>query len=331
MLMAVVLVTLLVSFIFIWKGTDWITDSLIPVAKKLGTNYIAITTLLVAFMLSVPVLFVSVYLFLQGHVESTLRVIIGAVMGNIGLTIGLSAVLKPLNIDRRIAIRDGMFLVVVTIVVLFLGSDLAYTRSEGIILLLLFVPYALNVWFFEKWRSEKSKKQKVKQMEKSLKLFEIFSRIKLKASSSTLILGAIVVIIGSFLFSYSLIELNRVLHLSGFLIGFTLGAIGAIFPNIAAAIQGTRKGYRDFAITETFGSNNFILLITLGIVILLNPFTIAPRTFYFDLTWVIMIHFLLLALIFKSYKYKKDSITRYEGLVLLLFYIALLVVHGIWF
>ncbi|PIN75769.1 hypothetical protein COV17_03705 [Candidatus Woesearchaeota archaeon CG10_big_fil_rev_8_21_14_0_10_36_11] len=329
-MIVVTLVLLVLSVILIWKSSDWITDSLVPMAKRLGTSYIAVTTLLVSFILSLPEIFTAIYSYFLGHLDIGLGVVIGSVMANIGLIVGVSAIIKPLRVEKSVVIRDGIFMVVIAAVVLLFGSDLHYSRTEGLVLLLLFVPYAINVWSFERWRPTKNQKQKVESVKRNLSLFG-HSFLKLKPSSLTFILGSVVLIGGSYLFSSSLIQLNETLQLPEILVGILFGAIGTSMPNIAAAIQGTRKGYADAAITETFGSNIFTLLITLGLVVVLSPFSIAGNVFYFDLTWMIIITLLFVALIFKGYKYKEASLTRYEGIALLLFYIMLIAVHVLLF
>ncbi|MBT4935626.1 sodium:calcium antiporter [Candidatus Woesearchaeota archaeon] len=325
-MVVVTLILLVVSIILIWKSSDWITDSLVPMAKHLGTSYIAVTTLLVSLVVSLPEIFTATYSYFLGHLDIGLGVIIGSVMANIGLIVGISAIIKPLRVEKSVVIRDGIFMVIIAAVVLLFGSDLQYSRVEGWVLLLLFIPYAINVWSFEKWRPKKSQKLKVQNVQKSLSLIG-HSKIKLKPSALTFILGAIVLVGGAYLFSSSLINLNAILQLPEILVGIVFGAIGTSIPNIAAAIQGTRKGYVDAAITETFGSNIFTLLVTLGIIVVLSPFSIAGNVFYFDLTWMIVMTLLFVALIFKGYRYKEESLTRYEGVALLLFYLTLLVIH----
>jgi len=103
--------------------------------------------------------------------------------------------------------------------------------------------------------------------------------------------------------------------------GHRFGGIGTALPNVAAAVQGTIKGYEEAAITETFGSNIFTLLITLGLIIVLKPFTIIAKVFYFDLTWMIIIHLLMISFLFKGYTLHEESITRIEGPSLVIFYI----------
>ncbi len=331
MILLLTILLLLISLLLVWKGSDWLTDSMIPVAQKLGTSYVAVTTLIVSFMLSIPEIFTSIYAYFLGHVTLGLGVIIGSVMANIGLTVGLSASFMPLSIDKYVVIRDGIYMVVVAAIVLLFGSDLTYQRSEGFVLLLLFVPYALNVWFSEKQKSHTYKKEKIKTIKEHLELIRWLPQFKLTPSLWTFGIGVVLLLGGSYLFSFSLIELSEQFQFSELLLGLTVGALGLALPNIAAAIQGTRQGMKDAAITETFGSNIITMLVALGIIILLSPIKIKANVFYFDLTWMIIIHLLMVAFIFKGYEYREESLTRYEGAALVLFYVVLVVLQMVLF
>lgn len=331
MVITLILLLLIFSILLIWKGSDWVTDSLVPVAAKLGTGYIAVTTLLVSFMISIPEIFTAIYSYILGHLNIGIGVIIGSVMINIGLTVGLSATIKPLVVEKAVAIRDGIFLVIIAGIVLLFGSDLTYSRIEGIVLLLLFIPYALNVWSFERFRPKKSLKEKVNKIKKNLSLFGNFATLNFRPSLLTFVLGGVMLVAGSYLFSSSLVNLSGTLPVPEIFIGIVFGAIGTAMPNIAAAVQGTIKGYKDAAITETFGSNIFTLLVTLGIIIILKPFAIAGKVFYFDLIWMIIIHLLMVSFIFKGYKYREESLMRYEGFALMLFYLAIIVINYVFF
>jgi cation:H+ antiporter len=318
---------LLLSIFMIWKGSDWLTDSMIPVAEKLGTNYIAVSSLLVSVMISVPEIIITVYSYFLGHPNIGIGIIVGSVIVNIGLTVGLSAAIRPLKIDKGIAIRDGIYLVVIAVIVMVFGSDLTYTRSEGVTLMLLFIPYAMNVWFFEKHKSLDSKKAKIEKLKSNLDMIGNQLGGNLKPSILTFGLGALVMVLGSYIFSRALIDVGNLFAIPEIIVGMVIGALGTGAPNIAAAIQGTVKGYEDVAITETFGANIFTLLITFGIFIMLNPIHIAAKVFYFDLTWMIFIHVLFLAFIFKGYRFREESITRLEGVILLLFYVSLILIN----
>ncbi|MEM4397146.1 MAG: sodium:calcium antiporter [Candidatus Woesearchaeota archaeon] len=332
MFFLVVFAVLVFSILVILKGSDWLTDSLIPVANKLGTSYIAVTTILASFMMSTPEIFSSLYSFFLNHEELGIGVLIGSVMINIGLTLGLSASIKPLKIEKDILIRDGIFLVIVSFIVMVFGSDLKYDRTEGVVLMLMFIPYMLNVWWFEKSRNIKTRENKVESLKTNMDLFGAqYPLLKLEPGINTFVFGALFLFVGSYFFSWSLIESAKIIKIPEVVIGIILGAIGTGMPNIAAGIQGTLKGYDDAALTETFGSNIFTLLFTLGLFITLSPMTIPLKVFYYDLNWMVLLHVLLVAFIFKGFKYREESLTRYEGIILVVFYLTLIIFNVLFF
>ena len=321
---AIIIVLLVVGLLFITQGSDWMTDSLVPVAEWLGTTYIAVASILVSIMLSIPEIFVAVYSFFMGHGGISLGVIIGSIICNIGLMTGLSAMIKPLSVDSRVVVRDGVFAFIISLVVFLFGYDLRYDRKEGLVLLLLFIPYVINVWFFEKWATLKARKEELREIKDELKVMGL-DGFKFKPSLLVFIIGAGILLAGSYMFSNSLIRIANLTGISDILIGLTLGAIGPSLPNIASAVQGTIRNYTKIAITETFGSDIFTLLVTLGLLAVLNPFSIDQKWLFFDIPIMVFMTFLMIFFIFRGHVKKQHAITRREGAALVLFYILFLV------
>ncbi|MFW6231096.1 MAG: sodium:calcium antiporter [Nanoarchaeota archaeon] len=327
MIVWITIAFLVVGLLLIWIGSDWMTDSLVPVAKFLGTSYIAIASILVSIMLSVPEVFTAIYSYYMGFLDISLGVIIGSVMANIGLMTGLSAIIKPLHVNKEMVVRDGLFALFIIAILFTQGSDFAYSRTEGWVLLLLFVPYAVNVWFSEKW-AERNKKQKLLELEKDLEDIG-FGPFKLAPGPFAFILGVGLLLIGSYLFSRSLVSIAELTTIPSAIIGLTIGAIGPTVPNIFSAIQGTLKNYKTIAIAETFGSNIFTLLVTMGLVIVLKPMEITTRLLFFDIAWMGIMHLVMLLFIIKGFIAKESAILRGEGIALLFFYLILLAVNVI--
>jgi cation:H+ antiporter len=302
------------------------TDSLVPVAEKLGTTYIAVASILVSVMLSIPEIFVAIYAFLKGHQGISLGVIIGSIVCNIGLMTGLSAMIKPLSVDGRVVIRDGVFAFIISLIVFVFGYDLNFNRQEGITLLLLFVPYVLNVWFFEKWTSQKARREELKEIESELHVIGL-QPFHLKPGILVFILGIVSLLFGSYLFSDSLISIAKLTGISDVLIGLTLGAIGPSIPNIISAVHGTVKNYTKIAITETFGSDIFTLLVTLGLLAVLMPFSIDKKWLFFDIPMMIFMTFVMMLFIYKGHIKKEHAILRHEGAALVIVYIVFIIMN----
>ena len=319
-----------IGIILLTKGSDWMTDSLVPVAEKLGTTYVAVASILVSVMLSIPEIFVAIYAFFMGHEGIALGVIIGSIICNIALMTGLSAMIKPLLVDKRVVIRDGVFAFVISLIIFIFGFDLSYDRKEGLTLLLLFIPYVANVWFFEKWRNIKEKKEELKEIKGELSVIGL--RVwEPKPSVFLFIIGSALLLLGSYLFSDSLVRIANLTGISDVLIGLTIGAIGPSVPNIVSAIQGTIRNYTKIAITETFGADIFTLLVTLGLLAALSPFAIDSKWLYFDIQIMIFMTFLMMFFIFKGHLRGGNAILRHEGAVLVLFYIIFLILNVLYF
>lgn len=320
------LILLVIGVLILTKGSAWMTDSLVPVAEKLGTSYIAVASILVSIMLSIPEIFVAVYAFTMGHAGISLGVIIGSIICNIGLMTGLSATIKPLAVDRRVVVRDGVFAFVIAIIVLIFGSDLNYNRGEGFTLLLLFIPYVFNVWFFEKWRPVEERKEEIKEIKEELKVIGL-GGFEMKPGVALFLLGGTLLLLGSYMFSTYLVRVAQITGLSDILIGLTIGAIGPSVPNIVSAIHGTIRNYTKIAITETFGSDIFTLLVTLGLLAAIMPFSIESRWLYLDIPMMIFMTALMMFYIFKGHIRREYAIQRREGASLVLFYVIFLVLN----
>ncbi|MBU0628423.1 MAG: sodium:calcium antiporter [Nanoarchaeota archaeon] len=321
-----IIVFMSLGIVMITKGSDWMTDSLIPVAHKLGTSYIAVASILVSVMLSIPEIFVAIYAFVMGHPGIGLGVIIGSIICNIGLMTGLSAMIKPLSVDGRVVIRDGVFALVIAVIVFIFGFDLSFSRPEGLTLLVLFIPYVVNVWFFERWETMSEKKEELREIKEELDVIGLRAGA-LKPSMYLFFIGSAILLIGSYFFSDSLIRVAKFTGVSDVLIGLTIGAIGPSIPNIVSAVHGTLKNYTKIAITETFGSDIFTLLVTLGLLAVLSPFSIDKKWLFFDIPMMIFMTVLMMFFILKGRVKHGKAIERHEGAVLVLAYIVFLVLN----
>ena len=271
----------LVGLYLIVKGSDWVTDSAVPLAKFLNTTYIAVGLVLVSVLLSLPELMVAMSAMTKNHVDLGIGVIIGSIIVNLGLIIGVSAMLKPLKIPRHLITRDAVFMLIATIVVsLMVLEDREANGKDGVVFLLLLIPYFVNLFEQEKSLALKERKKESDMISKTLQLTGKIGRAELVIRDSRLIfiLGMAILLIGTEVFTRSLITLASLLNISDLLIGLTIGALGPSIPNMAASLQAVRRGYDELAVSETIGSNIVTLLLTLGIIAIVHPFTLDETT-----------------------------------------------------
>jgi len=309
------------SIIAIGEGADWLTDSLSPVARRLGVTGSFVGLILVSAGVSLPEILVAVYASLQGHPALSLGVIIGSIMVNIGLMSGITALVRPLKVPTHLVLRDGLFSIVVPILVLAVASGGLISRIEGLAFLLLFIPYLVNVYLLEARASHDQKQMRMKEVETALNLVG-FEFSNLKPGILAFILGLGIVLFGSQVFATQMITLVRAFAIPEVVIGLTLGAVGPSLPNIFAAYTAAKKGMGEIAVAETLGSNIFTLLVTLGITALISPVVVSSRWLDYDLPLMVAMSFLLFLFILT-----KKTLSKFEGAILLGAYLAILLVQ----
>ena len=197
---------ILLSILLIGKGSDWLTDSLIPVAKRLGVSGVSVGLILVSVAVSLPEVLIAIYTTLKGFSDITLGVILGSIFANIGLMTGLSAIVRPLKVTKNMILRDGVFSLVVPILVLAVGIQGQITRAEGFAFVLLFVPYVINVFLQERQKTSDERSQDIKEVEISLDLLG-FDIGKIKSGWASFVLGVGLLVLGAQIFGSQLIHI----------------------------------------------------------------------------------------------------------------------------
>jgi cation:H+ antiporter len=308
----------LISVYLILRGSDWITDSSTHVARRLGTSNLAVGLLLISFLLSLPELFIAVSSILKGHAALGFGASIGSVIVNIGLIVGVSALVHPMRVPRIMVTRDMIFMTVVSIVVVAMAlEDRNLSRTDGFVFIMLFIPYVINVYEQERSLSHEERKIKTEKMAEALETYgEYAIHHKPKFGLNYFLLGIFILLVGSEIFVRVMLNLASFMNLPELLVGVTLGAIGPSIPNLAAALGAARKGVEELVVSETIGSNIFTLLITVGIIAFLNPLSIDDVTARITAPALLLVTFILLISTVKGH------VRRREGLLLLLVYIG---------
>lgn len=324
MLLPILLLNIIISILFISKGSDWLTDSLIPIARKLKTSNVSVAIILVSIVVSLPEILVAVDTGLKGYEEISLGIVFGSIICNIGLMTGLPALIKPLTVSKNMILRDGIFSIVIPILIFAIASSGEITRIQGLAVFLLFIPYLTNVFLQEK-RTEYAEEALKRDIEIELELIG-FDFGHIKAGWLSFTTGLIVLLLGTYLFSDILVNMVNYFNLNPLFIGMTLGAFVPSIPNIAAAYKATRRGLTEVAVSETIGSNVFTLLVTIGIIAMIAPVKIESNWLSFDIPIMVWMSFLLF--IFMS---SGRGISRKEGLVLLISYLSIILIESLIF
>lgn len=316
-----VFLLIILSIILISKGSDWLTDSLVPLARKLKTSNVTMGLLLVSTVISLPEILVAVLSSIQGYKEISLGVVFGSIICNIGLMTGISAMIRPLKATTNMILRDGIFSIVIPILIFAIGHEGTINRVDGLAIFLLFIPYLTNVVLQERSSRESTKKVIVRDVEVELDLIG-FGFGKVSAGWLSFLFGSGFLLLGSYLLSSQMGTLVSLFHMDPIFLGLTLGALAPSIPNIAAAYKATMKGLTEVAIGETLGSNIFTLLVTVGLLSMISPITLPPQTLFFDMPAMMLMSFILFLFMTTG-----KSISKREGLILWGSYVVVLTIQ----
>lgn len=309
---------LVIGFLLLNEGAKLITDSAAAVSKKTGRSRFVIGILVVSVLVALPEILISLFALREGSYHIAMGNALGSHIVNISLIIGLSAIIVPLVATHEMVLRDAIFLLIITLVSTALILDKDLTRLEGIVLILLFLPYAINLATAPRTVSKKEIRETVKEIRIELELVgQLFGqKITVRAGKLWLILGIGLAVASAELVVISAIEITEIFAIKEWLMGITVIAIGSSMPDIMAAYHATKKGYADLALAIGIGASIFTMLLTLGLMGLLYPGDVdvsimEPVIFGMNIVVFALLIFMATRLI-----------NRIDGIILLSIYIA---------
>lgn len=253
---------LLLGLAILTFGADFLVRGASAIALRLGLSEIVVGLTVVAFGTSAPELAVSIKAALAGQGEIAVGNIVGSNIFNVGVILGLSAMVSPLVVHLGIVRKDMPLLIgfsLVFILFLFTGSGIA--RWEGVILFLVLLVYL--------WWSLRSGKSELPDSD----LIPVKPPGSLLLSIGLVAGGLIMLIFGARLFVDGAIEIARGLGWSETVIGLTIVAAGTSMPELATSVVASVKKQTDIAIGNVVGSNIFNLLCIGGMTATIQPLT----------------------------------------------------------
>lgn len=304
------LVLLLFGLVALTVGGDWLTQGAAAISVKFEINPVVVGLTVVSIATSMPELVTSL-LAAKDSPGLAIGNILGSNVANIGLILGITAMIAPLAIQLRLIRREVPILILATLVFSLFALG-GFSRLEGIILLGLTVLYLIYVI-----RSAKQEDVTVNE--------EFLSEVKEAAGKSgwqaagLVLLGAVLLALGAELLVGSSVELASRMGISDALIGLTIVAIGTSLPELAASVAAARAGHSDICAGNIVGSNLFNLLLIGGCVGTAVPIPVAPELFKVEFPAMLGLTVLLLWF-FRS----NHVVSRREGVVLLFLYILVL-------
>lgn len=304
----------------VWGAERFVSGG-VATADRLGVPRFIIGLTILAVGTSAPEIWVAVRASLKAQPEIAIGNAIGSNIANIGLVLGITAMLAPLRFARETLKIEMPFMLAVTVVGLVAIANLWVGRGDALALLGLF---AISVIYIVRHRNKMPKRIETAIDDE----IGQFSTMTLAQGIAWTLVGVVVLQICCDLLIYGATELATLLNVRTFVIGLTIVAIGTSLPELAVTLGAALKGHSEIAIGNVIGSNILNLLLVLAIPGLIAP-TLLDQLDLFRDGGVLMI--LTLSMFLFASASPKHELGRFAGILLFatwLGYIGLLVVYS---
>jgi len=300
--------------LLVWSA-DRFTDGAAAIARNMGISPLIVGLTIVAMGSSAPEVIVSINASLNNSPGLAIGNAIGSNIANIAMVLGIAALVTPLKVQSETLKREIPVLFAFMILVFALLVDLVLSFTDGLILISLLVLYL--IWLSKVALSTRNKPD---QMLQEI-VDELPDQMPTGRAVFWLVLGLILLQVSSKLLVLGATNIAYMYHISDFVIGITVVAVGTSLPELAASVTGVLKGEHELAIGNVIGSNIFNLLAVLGIPGLINGVGLQPSILQLDYAFMFGLTVAMSIMAWGS-KGKPGQITRLEGGILLSCFIA---------
>ena len=316
---------LVLGMILLIKGADFFVSGASSVAKKMKVPSLFIGLTIVALGTSLPELSVSVTSAFSNNIDLSVGNIIGSNLLNMLFILGIVALFSPVPMSKLTKKIDLPFLIAVTGILMLFGFDSLLngektnilSRTESIIFLIILILYLYVLISNANRRRKRTLKQEKflnisnseQTDEKTLKVWQIIL---------CLIFGLAAVVFGGECVSTTAQFLAIKMGMSEALVGLTIVAFGTSLPELVTSVIAAKKGENDLALGNVIGSNIMNISLILGSVGLIAQ---APISMTIVVDSIILF---MATMIFAVACFRKENISKREGIVFILLYLSYL-------
>jgi cation:H+ antiporter len=306
------LAMLLGGLVLLYFGAEWVVSGAARLAESFGVSPLVVGLTVVAYGTSAPELVVGIGAGLRDQGALALGNVIGSNIANVGLILGVVALIAPPRIDPVLARREVWVLIVGTALVPIMLIGGRIQLWEGVVLLTLAAAY--SVWTVI---SARLALPQTRHPAAPLAAGAAAQRLRRRLLLALLTLvGLAVLVAGGHFLIEGAIGLARWLGMTERLIGLTIVAVGTSLPELATCGVAAYRGHSDLAVGNVIGSNIFNVLLILGASSVAGPIRAAP---VLDLVALGVMTAAAAGLLLL-----RDRVSRAEAVLLLLGYVGFL-------
>ena len=309
--MTLYLLLFTVGLVTLSLGADWLVTGSARIAAHHGVSPLMVGLTIVAFGTSAPELVVSTTAALQGRAGLAVGNVMGSTVANVGLIVGLGALVSPIVVQERLLQRETPLLVLLLFVVMVLSFNGEIGRIDGLVLVGLFAVYLL---YLHRWGATGD-----------VLADTLIEEAKQRAASSgreyvnwiRVAFGLALLLQGASWLVDAAVALARMLEIPEEVIGATLVAVGTSVPELATTVSAAVRGMGDIAMGNIVGSNIFNLGLVLGTAAIAAPMHLSPFTVVAEVVPALVFCLALVPLAMSG-----SRVSRFEGGLLVAGYAA---------
>jgi cation:H+ antiporter len=300
----------------VYFGAEWLVKGSSNLSRELGIRPLIIGLTVVAFGTSSPELAVSLTAAIKESDQIAIGNIIGSNIANIGLVLGVSALVFPLNVEKIIVKNELPLMIAISVVFYLMAMDKKIGFVDGSFLLtgiILFTGYQIYRTINSNTRSHNltsranitglaNKQGSVKR--KNLLLNILF-----------IVVGLVGLLIGAYLLVKAAIFIAGRCGISEMAIGLTVVAFGTSIPEMATSVVSAFRKEAELCVGNVIGSNIFNILMVIGSASLIRPLNVMQETLFFELPAMLLFSVALIPMMRGI-----SAVNRIEGFILVLGY-----------
>jgi cation:H+ antiporter len=312
--MALTITTLIIGLIILILGGDYLVKGASSIALRLNLSPLVVGLTIVAFGTSAPELLISIQSALKGSPDIATGNVIGSNICNLGLVLGVAAVIRPVIVRRESLVIDWPVTMGSSILLFVVMKKGCITAWDGI--LFVAILSAFLIYMIKRSKTEYQGIE-VLDMAEETKGVPDAPKKQIVKDIVFIILGSLGLYYGSEWFVGSVKTLALEAGIEERVVGLTLVALGTSLPELVTAAVASYKGHTDLAIGNLMGSNIFNILSILGITSIVKTITVNEEMLNKDLIWMLLITLMILPLMII-----KRKVGRIDGALLILVYVV---------
>jgi cation:H+ antiporter len=261
-------VQFIIGLVILYFGAEALLKGAVRIARAFGISPFLIGMTLVGFGTSAPELTVNLSAAFKESTDIALGNVVGSNISNIGLILGVAAIIRPLTVQMRLLRIEVPIVIAVSLAMWGMTADGLITRLDGVILLAGFLALAIFIY-----RNSRREPPAVQDELSTLAP----NNHGTGWNVALVILGMLGLVGGAELMVRAAVELAKSLGISELIIGLTIVAIGTSLPELASSVVASWRGEADIAVGNVVGSNIFNILLILGATATVQPMPAEPK------------------------------------------------------